>query len=506
MTKPRDKNDTVYHRTILLAIFTWLFLLVVSTFAFNDPTVVFLFPYFPVGGILSLVPSFWDSRAYPTIGALWKIASASTLASLAAYAWVRRQRMAISVLLLLTLIAIAMTGLLAFSGLHVSNDYVTLLPPAISWGIVLILSALVLILSHICRYRGAISVGMEVTTFVSTICLVCAAWGWRHPLVKYVGNFREGVACAEASGRWGFVDRQGRWVIRPQFYDAEGFSEGLAEVLVPCSEGRESCRGYINKQGALVFSIPAQRATPFKEGLAAVQIKGKYGYVSLNGSFVISPQFDEAFQFSEGLGLVVSEGLLGYINQNGDLVIPFLFAQAQSFSEGLAAVQVKPDQNGVTSKFGYIDKTGRFHISPKYSYASKFREGVARVQVAGRSEFIDRNGQTLFQTEFEDVNDFSEGLARVRKGKKFGFIDQQGRMVIEFRFDFARDFSEGLAYVGFHDGVQGYVDKVGDFRVPQRSPFDWLTNIRARIQRGVSDIEAASRSGNSSTLNSGLGR
>jgi len=113
---------------------------------------------------------------------------------------VKQHKMSLVVLLLLTAVAVAMTGLFTLSGLHVSNDYVTLLPPAVSWGIVLILSALVLILSHICRCKGASSVGVEVTTFVSTICLLCAAWGWRYPLVKYVGNFREGVACAEANG------------------------------------------------------------------------------------------------------------------------------------------------------------------------------------------------------------------------------------------------------------------------------------------------------------------
>jgi hypothetical protein len=51
----RDERAKSVHRGILLAVFTWLFLSVVSMFAFNDATVVLLFPFFPISGILSMV-------------------------------------------------------------------------------------------------------------------------------------------------------------------------------------------------------------------------------------------------------------------------------------------------------------------------------------------------------------------------------------------------------------------------------------------------------------------
>jgi len=462
-------------------------------FAFNDATVVLLFPFFPISGILSMVLPLRGNRLDPTTIALLKIGSASILASLAGYAWIKREKMASFLLLLLTTVATAMTCLLALSSVPLSDDAVTFLPPTISWSIVLLLSAIVLILSHICRHRGSMSIGMELGTFVSIVCLLAAAWSWRHPLAKYVGEFQEGFAHAQANGRWGYVDRQGTFVIRPQFWSARGFSEGLAEVSPDCGEGQKSCRGYINKEGKLIFSIAAEDATQFRQGLAAVKMNGKYGYINPNGSFVIFPRFDEAFPFSEELALVISEGLRGYINTKGDQEIPFLFAQAQSFSEGLAAAQLKADQKALASNFGYIDKTGKFHISPKYDYASKFREGVARVEVAGRTVFIDKNGQTLFRAEFEDVNDFSEGLARVRKGKKFGFINQQGRVAIEFRFDYARDFSEERASVGFSDGPHGYVDKLGVFHVPPRSRFAWVRDLREWIQREHNVPESLSK-------------
>ncbi|MEW5980541.1 MAG: WG repeat-containing protein, partial [Acidobacteriota bacterium] len=235
MTILRIQDGIAYYRAMLFVASTWLLLVVTSQFAFNDPTAVFMFPLFPIGAVFPMVRFLWDGRTAPVISAMWKIASASTLASVAGYAWVTHQKAALSVLLLLTVVAIGMTGLLTLSSLHLSNDYVTFLPPAITWGLVLLLSAIVLILSHICRQRGAIGVRMEVAAFVWTLSLLNGAWYCRNPLVKYVGEFHEGLAHAEASGRWGYVDRQGRFVIRPKFHDAKGFSEGLAEVFADCA-------------------------------------------------------------------------------------------------------------------------------------------------------------------------------------------------------------------------------------------------------------------------------
>jgi len=56
----------------------------------------------------------------------------------------------------------------------------------------------------------------------------------------------------------------------------------------------------------------------YSEGLAAVQISGKWGYIERSGQFVINPQFDDAFPFSYGLALVRSGPK--YIDKTGKYV------------------------------------------------------------------------------------------------------------------------------------------------------------------------------------------
>ena len=48
-------------------------------------------------------------------------------------------------------------------------------------------------------------------------------------------------------GRWGYIDRQGRWVIAPQFARAERFYDGRAQVDV--SLGKTPKWRRINRKG-----------------------------------------------------------------------------------------------------------------------------------------------------------------------------------------------------------------------------------------------------------------
>jgi hypothetical protein len=77
---------------------------------------------------------------------------------------------------------------------------------------------------------------------------------------QWAGEFSEGLAnvsVRKAPGEtvWGYIDRTGHFVIKPQFRNAEPFYHGLAKVNA----------GYIDKTGRLVWKQPA--APPWPEGM-----------------------------------------------------------------------------------------------------------------------------------------------------------------------------------------------------------------------------------------------
>jgi hypothetical protein len=104
-------------------------------------------------------------------------------------------------------------------------------------------------------------------------------------------------------------------VIPPQFAAAGPFSDGLAAVRI--GDDHTGKWGYIDKQGKMVInpqfgyyvkpSFENGLSPDFTEGLSAVRTGNektdKWGYIDKQGKMVINPQFDGTFGFYEGLDL-----------------------------------------------------------------------------------------------------------------------------------------------------------------------------------------------------------
>ena len=125
-----------------------------------------------------------------------------------------------------------------------------------------------------------------------------------------VDHFSEGLAAVQLSNEllpgWGYIDTAGEVVIEPRFLQATPFSEGLAAVLVPLDDLEEQpgdapphpnsgstrnvprCRwGYIDRQGRMAIEPNFDRAMPFEDGLAYVHENALLdGYIDKTGSYV----------------------------------------------------------------------------------------------------------------------------------------------------------------------------------------------------------------------------
>ena len=214
--------------------------------------------------------------------------------------------------------------------------------------------------------------------------------------------FSEGFAIVRSEkqghGRFGFIDRSGKLIIKPRFDFAESFSEGLALVYV-----NGAC-GYVNPKGEMVMEPTFSFATSFSEGLAGVE-KGTLAspegfYIDKSGKTVIrlDPSVTVSGCFKEGLASVRTIrnsgedalGFVGFVDKEGRVVIDPVFEQAGRFSEGLAPVKL----NG---KWGYIDRKGKVVIPMKFDFAFPFANGAARVRVGDKRGYIDKRGEYFWK-------------------------------------------------------------------------------------------------------------
>jgi hypothetical protein len=83
-------------------------------------------------------------------------------------------------------------------------------------------------------------------------------------------DFSEGLAAVQQYysnkykiGKWGYIDRQGRWVIQPRFEIAKDFTGGMARVS---KDKNNTQRGYIHHDGNLVWDPADWETTALLKG------------------------------------------------------------------------------------------------------------------------------------------------------------------------------------------------------------------------------------------------
>lgn len=323
------------------------------------------------------------------------------------------------------------------------------------------------------RFRGIISIVLVLAVFI-TLASGCSMgmptynFGYIDREGNFViepkfGNalpFREGLAAVlygtEEYGKWGYIDIEGNSVIPPEYDRTRGFSEGFAPVMIEEGRNAEFWR-FIDKEGNFVNESKYIDASIFVDGLAPVKdIETQlYGYVDTGFNFVIPPNFDIASVFSEDYALytvgVSDNAIAGFISKTGEIVIEAKYTYCGAFSEGLSAVKLSASET--RTDWGYIDKEGNMVIEPRFGYAGSFNDGLAPVKIdaeeQGKWGFINTKGELVIEAKFGYALSFSEGLAAVLDGTfqkgSWGYIDTEGNFVIEPRFNAAGEFASGYA-------------------------------------------------------------
>lgn len=103
--------------------------------------------------------------------------------------------------------------------------------------------------------------GMAIVDSIGTVV-------FKNPLESKFKFHEELALMQKASGKWGYVNRNGKFQIKARYIYAEDFSEGLA-VVQPATGAK---KGFIDLRGKLVIPAVFIDARAFNNGLAAVKV------------------------------------------------------------------------------------------------------------------------------------------------------------------------------------------------------------------------------------------
>ena len=209
--------------------------------------------------------------------------------------------------------------------------------------------------------------------------------------------FKEGLAAfsvtEESKVKWGFVGKDGKVAISPQFAATGNFSDGKCAV-----QNEEGKWGYIDSEGKIAISYQFDEAEKFVNGQAAVEFDSKAGAIDDAGKYVINPQFSSMTEDGD-LYLIEQGDKFGWASREGQIVINPQFGAALTFS----GADIAPVQVGDT--WGYVDKEGKIKINPQSNGAGPLVGGVAAVLSGEKVGFIDSEGKYLVNPQYDGISD-----------------------------------------------------------------------------------------------------
>jgi hypothetical protein len=232
--------------------------------------------------------------------------------------------------------------------------------------------------------------------------------------IKYesMGSFTNGLVIAKdpETNRYGFLDKTGKWVIKPAYIDGLGFDD-FGGAWVKMTDARYH---YIDKTGKDYGTVDSTSYRNFGKDGYAIMSHLDYPYV--------------------------------LIDKTGKTIFKLDDCDAiYTFSDGIAGYRCKSN-----SKYGFIDVTGKIIGACTYEGFSGFVDGVSRIEakVSGKTKYgyINSKGETILPAEYDDLRIFRNGWGIMKKDSNYFFVDKNGTAkdaprkydnLVEFRSGYA---------------------------------------------------------------------
>ena len=201
-----------------------------------------------------------------------------------------------------------------------------------------------------------------------------------------IGSFHEGMAVACKNGRYGYIRRDGSWVVKPKYEMAFDFSEGRGAVV------KNRRLGFVDSTGkeviACAYDYDDERRMwldvypyAFHNGMMVVELHGDDGVIDRNGKVRVPfGIYNFIWNFEDGvafarIGHPVKDSVNRYqlVDTNGNVVFnipdplyvgPLQGSGGRCLGASVHVIDTADSYYGV--RMGYMDMKGRVVLPPQY--------------------------------------------------------------------------------------------------------------------------------------------
>lgn len=276
--------------------------------------------------------------------------------------------------------------------------------------------------------------------------------------------FHEIIEVVDSKG-YGYIDRNGKVVIEPQFDFAFPFSNGRAKVftgtLGKYGLPEEGGYGFIDTTGQEVIPAVYEYATEFSElGTVCVCKNGKYGVVDAQGKILIDLKYDYVSchdslntylcfygELKYGVG---GKGTYHILNDKGEELFR-LSADALYVYGGYYKAR-----NG--QKYALIAPDGTALTEYRYEALKDGDAELLTFQMNEKYGYLDRRGNEVIEAKFDEAGAFVDGKAVVKRNGKYMLIDSSGNVLVQYTADYV---GTSMVAGGFTHAFEGTLSTYG---------------------------------------------
>lgn len=275
------------------------------------------------------------------------------------------------------------------------------------------------------------------------------------PVYDKYNGFAENMYAVRRDGRWGFVNTVGQERVACVYDTVRAFSGGLAAAVDSTERWL-----FVDTLGQVAFrtAFPKARRAElgnFSEQRCRFKNGALWGYYDQLGNIAIPPKFHGAGDFKNGVAAVRLKGKAGIIDTSGRWILePLRYEEIQAFNtHGLAVFREKKD-----GPVGLLNTRGECAAAAKYLDISPFKHGFAVVKSAKGQGLLNRRGKELAPPVYRKIGEVSEGLVFLQKQEGHWILmDTNGVQVDKGQYQTVQAFSKGYALVNDHS----VIDKKG---------------------------------------------
>ena len=286
----------------------------------------------------------------------------------------------------------------------------------------------------------------------------------------------DGLARVKQNGLYGYINREGKMVIIPQYTNAGDFFMGVAEVE---KKKRKYC---INVDGDLEECNPPDHDVLFEEDNPPpfevfIDSTGQSRLIFLHSGDTLTEKFDKIrllsryfFPTTSYFALVSVNQKWGAYNENGIQIVRPEFDRIDIL-DMKSFKALKAEKWGVMSFHGETILPFAYDSIAKVSDVQSEAEALTRREhyiVGQRHQFgiIDDKGNVILPLTYDGIelpkpcNCPLEFV--VKKDGLYGLVDAEGKTILPIRYRFVTSFNGSpFTLVKDADGREGYVSKEG---------------------------------------------